>query len=779
MKFTLSTLHQFLETQANPQIIAEKLTALGLEVEEVKYLANGLESFTVAHILSTKPHPDADKLRVCEVATHSGVRQIVCGAPNARANLKVVLADIGSTIPNGGLIIKPAKIRGVESQGMLCSHGELGLDGDSEGIIELPESANVGEKIIDIMGLNDVIFDISITPNRGDCLNIYSIARDLAAIGIGTLKPLKQATITIDAKSDLVKITDEACKHFVAYKITNVKNGKSPDWLQKTLKQLGQKSISTLVDITNYFSLIYGRPLHVYDADKLQGKLQVRSANAGEPFKALNDNSYALTSDICVIADEVGVQAIAGIIGGADSGCSDETTNVLLEAAWFEPISVAKAGRTLQIDSDARYRFERYVDPNGTAPFAQLAAQMITELCGGEVAEYCEVGTALSASRNFKFDAEYINTRLGMDIEKSTQIKLLQAIGCEFSGDNIITPAWRSDIEGLHDIAEEVARLHGYEHLQSTPLPFHRLQQNKKSKEDLARIAVLERGLDEVVHFAFTKPEYARLFQGEAKLVEVLNPISADLSIMRPHLYADLLQAIAKGVAHGNRNLAFAQIGNIFHGVTEKEQPLQMAGVRIGGGELHWTGAKAYDLYTAKADLMAVLASLNINIDGVMLSREVPSWYHPSASGRISLGAKNTLGYFGELHPSILRTYGIEGKVFAFECLLDNIPPLKNKRKTAYQPCEFQASRRDFSFVVDSGLAASELQNAIKKVGGELLKSVELFDIYQGDKMEAGKKSLAYAVMLQAQNRTLQEADIATASNAIMIAAEKLGAKLR
>jgi phenylalanyl-tRNA synthetase beta chain len=779
MKFTLSTLHQFLETSATPEIIGEKLTALGLEVEAVKHLSAGLESFTVAHILSAKPHPEADKLQICEVETCNGVRQIVCGAPNARADLKVVLADIGAVIPASGLVIKPAKIRGIESQGMLCSGQELGLNDESDGIIELPNDAEIGAMAVDILGLNEAIFDISITPNRGDCLNVAEIARELAAAGIGQLINKSQAKITPVKNTNLVQINHPDCKHFIAYKLNNVANGASPEWLQKALKMLGQKPISALVDITNYFSLIYGRPLHVYDADKLRGCLNVRAAIQGEKFNALNGATYELPVGSCVIADEAGVQGLAGIIGGTDSACDLTTINVLLEAAWFEPISIANAGRALQIDSDARYRFERYVDPTGTKPLAAFAAEMILEICGGELSEYCEVGAAVSASKTFTFEANYINSRLGINIDKQTQIQLLKAIGCEFVNDNIITPAWRNDVDGLHDIAEEVARLHGYEHLHGEPLPAHKLHHPAKSKEDLARNIMLQRGIDEVVHFAFTKPEYAQPFKTNAELVEVLNPISRDLSIMRPHLYADLLQALANNIAHGNHNLAIGQIGNLFLGLEPQMQTLQMAALRLSSGALHWNGAKNYDLFSAKADLMAVLQGLKVNIDAVTLSREVPNWYHPSASGRISLGAKNTLGYFGELHPACLRAFGIETKVFAFECWLDNVPPIKTKRKSAYQPCEFQSSRKDFAFVVDNQVAAGELQNAIKKAGGALIQSVNLFDIYQGDKMESGKKSLAYAVILQANDRTLQETDILTTSNAIITAAEKLGAKLR
>ncbi len=796
MKITLSGLKQFLTTDASAAQIAHQLTALGLEVEEVQHMAAGLEAFTVAHIVSVAPHPDADKLQVCQVATQAGERQIVCGAPNARAGIKVALADIGATIPANGMIIKPAKIRGVESQGMLCSGAELGLGVDGSGIIELHANAEIGAKIIDVLGLNDVLFTIAITPNRGDCLGAYGIARDLAAAEMGELKPLAQPSITALEKP-FITINDANCSHFVAYRIEGVQNAPSPKWLIAALQALGQKSISALVDITNYFALMHGRPLHVYDANKLNrnlsGNLQVRPAIEGEQFHALNGKQYELPAGSCVIADGAGVQAIAGIIGGEHSGCTLDTTNIILESAWFEPISTANTGRALQIDSDARYRFERGVDPQSTAPLAALASEMIMELCGGEVVALCEVGAPKKISQTFAFDANYINARLGLNIAPAEQIRLLTRLGCKFVENAVTTPSWRSDLGAMHDLSEEVARLHGYDNLQPQPLPHIEVKITAPLPQDIARTTMLQRGLDEVVHFAFTTQihaaaftaqTYATAFKAEPALIEVQNPISADLSIMRPHLYASLLQAVAANHARGNGNLAFGEIGNVFFGVQPHEQPLQAAGVRTGGAGLHWRGEKLYDIFTVKADLMAILAKLGVNVEGVQLGRanpnnnSLPSWYHPAAAGRVALGAKNTLGYFGELHPATLRTFGIEGKVFAFECWLDNIPAQKPKRKGDYEQSEFQSSRRDFAFMAEANLPAGELQASIKKAGGALVKSVALFDLYEGEKM-AGKKSLGYAVTLQAKDRTLQEADIASAYKAIITAAEKMGAKLR
>jgi phenylalanyl-tRNA synthetase beta chain len=781
MKVTLSSLKQFLQTTASPQEIAQKLTQLGLEVEEVAHLGAGLESFAVAHILSATPHPDADKLRICQVATHTDKRQIVCGAPNARAGIKVVLADIGAVIPANNMVIKPAKIRGVESQGMLCSSAELGLGADGGGIIELPETAQVGAKIIDVLGLNDVLFTIAITPNRGDCLGAYGIARDLAASGLGSLQEMKKANLSPQslAQQPLVSINSEHCTHFVAYHLRVLTNAPSPKWLSQALESLGQKSISALVDVTNYFSLIYGRPLHVYDAQKLSGALQVRPAMEGEQFKALNGREYVLPAGACVIADDVGVQAIGGIIGGEDSGCTLDTSEIILEAAWFDPIHIANSGRALQIDTDSRYRFERGVDPESTSPLAALASQMIMELCGGEIVSHCEVGSPKQISQTFLFDADYVNACLGLNIPANEQMQLLQNLGCIFADGNITTSSWRSDLGAMFDISEEVARLYGYDNLQPQPLPHVAITTAPPLKQDIARKAMIQRGLDEVVHFAFTKPIYANIFKAQAELVEVLNPISADLSIMRPHLYAHLLQAVASNHARGNQNLAFAEIGNVFFGVKPNEQPLQLAGVRTGGTGLHWRGEKPYDIFSVKADLMAVLANLGVNVEGVQLSRAVPSYYHPHAAGRVSLGAKNTLGFFGELHPAILRSFGIESKVFAFECWLDNVPTPKTKRKANYAVSEFQASKRDFAFIAEANLPAGELQLAIKKAGGALVKSVELFDLYQGDNMQAGKKSLGYNVTLQAPDRTLQEADIVGVCNNIIAAAEKMGAMLR
>jgi phenylalanyl-tRNA synthetase beta chain len=779
MKFTYHSLTTFLDTSASVTDIATALTELGLEVEEVRHLGAGLESFTVAHILATAPHPDAEKLQVCRVATHSGERQIVCGAPNARAGIKVVLADIGVTVPQNGMVIKPAKIRGVDSQGMLCSAYELGVGQGDAGILELPEDANVGASLIDVLGLNDTVFTIAITPNRGDCLGVYGIARDLAAKGLGTLRPLAPVTMPTLPDTRLVTLAHPDCAHFTAIRIEGVTNGESPAWLRTSLEALGQKSISTLVDITNYFSLTYGRPLHVYDADTLHGALQVRAATAGESFLALNDKAYTLPEGACVIADEAGIQAIGGIIGGSSSGCTHTTTNVLLEAAWFDPIHIAQTGRALQIDSDARYRFERHVDPEGTLPYAAMAAQMITELCGGTITAQTSVGAPPPSTHKITYDASYVNARLGIEIDANTQIAALRALGCLIEGNTLLTPSWRADLTSMADISEEIARLVGYHALPATPLPVAPISVPERTTADKARNALCARGTDEVVHFAFTSAENAALFETDKPLITVQNPISNELTTMRPHLYADMLQAVRHMIDRGASHLRLGQVGHVFFGVTPEAQPLQAASIAIGASPQHWQGSTTYDVFTAKADLFAVLSSLGVNTDAVMLSRDVPRWYHPSKAGRVSLGHKNILGYFGEIHPAILRHYGIETRVFASECWLDAVPTPKVKRPTSLTRSEFQASRRDFAFVVDATLSAGELQQALIKAGGKEVRDVTLFDVYQGVHVGEGKKSLAFAVTLQAHDRTLQEADIQAISAAILEAAQSKGAILR
>ncbi len=782
MKFTLSWLKEFLDTDASVEQIADSLTAIGLEIEDVSETGAGLKSFTVAHILAAEKHPNADKLQVCKVATHTGERQIVCGAPNARAGIKVILADIGDVIPTNGMKIKPSKIRDVESAGMLCSARELGLGEDHAGIMELPEAATIGDKVVNVLGLNDTLFDIAITPNRGDCLGVYGVARDLAAAGLGTLKGYDVPADATQEPALALTLDTKDCQHFVAYKITDVNNAESPDWLKQRLTSIGLRPISALVDITNYFTMTYGRPLHVYDADKLDGGITVRAARKGEKLDALNDKSYDLPEGICVIADDASALGIGGIVGGVPSGCTETTTNVILEAAWFDPIAIANAGRALQIDSDARYRFERSVDPEGTAPYATMAAQMIVELCGGAIVGMSEAGAAPNLSRTIAYSPDYTEQRSGLAVEEAQQRDILEKLGCVIdAGWNITTPNWRPDIEGKADIVEEVIRIVGYDAIPDAPLPYAVPALQALSAEDKLRPQLAARGLDEVTHFAFTSEAHAKAFQGDAKLVTVANPISIDLNTMRPHLYADLLPAVARNQARDHKNLALYEIGSVFYGLTPDVQPLRAAAIRAGETPLHWHHKpRAFDVFDAKADLFAMLEALGVSTASLMISRDVPDYYHPGKSARVSLGPKNTLGYFGELHPAILRTFDVDAPVVASECWLNAVPnKQKATQRKSLQVNEFQASRRDFAFIANEDVSAGELEAVIAKADKQLIQDVALFDVYAGKHMEEGKKSLAYAVTIRAKDRTLSEDDITKTSDAIIAAAAKKGATLR
>lgn len=783
MKFTHSWLTEFLKTDARIDQLSDTMTAIGLEVESVESLGASLGPFTVAHILSAEKHPDADKLQVCCVHTHTGERQIVCGAPNARAGIKVILADIGDIIPTNNMKIKPAKIRGVESSGMLCSAQELGLGEDHDGIMELPEDAIIGDKIIDVLGLNDTLFDIAITPNRGDCLGVYGIARDLAAAGIGTLvtPPTKDLThINNDAIPLALNTTD--CQHFVAYRIEGATNTNSPEWLQRRLTSVGLRPISALVDITNYFTICYGRPLHAYDADTLKGGLTIRTSRKEETLSALNDKTYTLPEGLCVIADNAQALGLGGIIGGVPSGCTEFTKNVILEAAWFDPIAIANTGRTLQIDSDARYRFERGVDPATTAPLAAQAAQMIVELCGGTITGHSEAGNAPTISHTIDYSPDYAEQRSGLAVDADTQRTILATLGCNVSDSwKITTPSWRSDIEGKADIVEEIIRIVGYDTIPDAPLPYAPPALVSVSREDKIRTQCLARGLDEVTHFAFTSTAHAQQFKTDANLVTVANPISVELNTMRPHLYADMLPAAKRNHDRGHKDLALFEIGSVFFGLTPEQQPLRACSLRSGTTPLHWQHKpRDYDIFDAKADLLAMLESLNVPTGSLMVTRDVPAYYHPGKSARLSLGPKNTLGYFGEIHPAILRHFDIEMPIMASECWINSAPnKQKQSQKQALKSVEFQSSRRDFAFIVDESISAGDVQQAINKSNKTLIKEVALFDVYQGKNMEAGKKSLAFAVTLQANDRTLSEEDISKTSDAIIAAAAKKGAALR
>ncbi len=797
MKFTLSWLKEHLDTTASIDKIAETLTAIGLEVESVTDKSTELKPFTVAKIIAAEKHPQADKLQVCRVESDAGELQIVCGAANARAGLYVALAKEGAIIPGGGMVIKKTKIRGVESCGMLCSASELGLSEGSEGIIELPE-AKIGESIVGVLGLDDAVIDVAITPNRADALGVRGIARDLAAAGLGKLKALPDISDVKGNAASPISVTITAvtsCPQFIGASIKGVKNGASPDWMRKRLAAIGQKSISALVDITNYITIDLGRPLHVYDAKKLKGNIVVRDAKAGEKLKALDDKEYALAPGMCVIADDSGAISLGGVIGGATTGCDEHTTDVFLEVALFNPAHVAKTGRTLAIDTDARYRFERGVDVAFVETGAKIAIKMIRELCGGEASQLFIAGKPPEWKRHIDLRISRIAGLGGVNIDKIKATAILKALGFEIADKgetlSVMPPPWRADVEGEADCIEEILRIHGYDNIPATPLP--KLPAIGKPALSLsqqrthtAKRALAARGFMEACSYSFLPHAQAKMFGGGAQALQLQNPISEDLSDMRPSLLPNLLEAAKKNAFRGFKDISLCEVGLQYADTTPHGQKMIAAGIRTGANVrlIHAKGVMKQetspaDAFDTKADALAVLQTLGIN--KCEITTDTPAWYHPGRSGALTLGGKIVLGYFGELHPAILQSFEIETAAAGFEIFLDAIPTAraKGKARAALRLSDFQAVERDFAFVVDSTITAAEILKALAQANKELITDVALFDVYTGTGLPAGKKSVAIKVTLQSFERTLTEADISAVSQAIVEAAKGFGGTLR
>ena len=794
MKFTLSWLKDHLETTASLDEISKTLTSVGLEVESITDRSESLKPFTVAKILQAEKHPEADKLRVCKVQSNNGELQIVCGAPNARAGLTVALAQEGAHIPSNGMMIKKTKIRNVESNGMLCSFEELGVSGNSEGIIELPDNAKVGEPVANVLGLNDPIIEIAITPNRADCLGVRGVARDLAAAGLGTLKPLPDVSGIKGTYPSPVSVTisDNGCQQFIGAYIKGVKNGQSPDAMRKRLEAIGLRPISALVDITNYITFDLGRPLHVYDAKKLCGNINVRASVASETLKALNDKYYAFNEPFLVIADDKAPVALAGVIGGKDTGCDENTTDVFLEVALFEPTRVAQAGRKLDILSDARFRFERGVDVAFVETGAKLALALIYEFCGGQVSELVIAGKTPEYKRSISFNPERIKTLGGVDISADKCYAILEKLGFAVNRNpsSITPPSWRADVEGEADLIEEILRVHGYDNIEAVPVPklpsISKPALNTAQKRvHLAKRTLAGRGMLEAMTWSFLPEVQAKQFGGNNPKLKLLNPINAELDTMRPSLLPNLLEAAKRNAFRGVSSLSLFEVGLQFTDITEAGQRMVATGLRSGDinqqnykSSLFQTSKRLVDAFDAKADAMAVLQSLALNKADVITP--APAWYHPGRSGTLALG-KNILGYFGEIHPAICKQFDL-GSAVAFELFLDTIPQARSKGKAKPQLklSDFQAVERDFAFIVAENVSASDMIKYIAAADKQLITEVSLFDVYTGTGVEAGKKSVAIKVTLQANDRTLSEAEISTASTAVISAAAKgFGGQLR
>lgn len=798
MKFTFAWLKEHLETDRPLEDIVEKLSMIGLEVEGLEDRAAALASFRVAHVVSAEKHPDADRLQVCMVDYGDGDPvQVVCGAPNARAGMKGVFAASGAYVPGIDVTLKKSKIRGQESNGMLLSEREMGLSDEHEGIVELPDDTEIGGSAVDAMGLNDPVIEIGLTPNRQDCAGIRGIARDLAAAGLGTLKPLDAPEIAgvypapLSWKRDLASDASAACPYVVGRAFRGVENGPSPQWLQDRLRAIGLRPISALVDITNYVTFDLARPLHVFDIAKVNGDVTMRLANDGEKIVALDGEEYTLDSTMTVIADDAGVEAIGGVMGGEASGVSDETTDVFVEVALFDPVRTATTGRKLGIMSDARYRFERGVDPQSADWGVHVATRMILDICGGEASEITSAGEMPAWQRDVSLRKARVAALGGLDVAGEDQLRILTDLGFEPTdeGESIRTsvPSWRHDIDGEADLVEEVLRITGYDDIPVVPLTRETTVaapawSASQRRESAARRALAARGMTEAVTFSFMKHETAELFGFSQDTLRVDNPISADLDAMRPSILPNLIEAAHRNADRGHADVALFEVGPEYATDTDDGQTTVAAGIRAGRtAARHWADApRAVDAWDAKADAIAALAAAGAPTANLQVSTDTPTWFHPGRSGALTLGPK-VLAVFGDLHPAVLKAMDVDGPVVGFVAHLQNIPAPKAKKAksggAAARPLlhlsPFQAVHRDFAFVVDTGVAAGDIVRAAAGTDKALITDVRVFDVYEGEHVEAGKKSVAIAVTLQPTDATLTDEQIDAVAAKIVAEVEK------
>jgi len=795
MKFTLSWLKEHLETDAPLNDITDKLTALGLELEGVEDPTEKFAPFKVAHVISAEQHPDADRLRVCQVDTGSETIQVVCGAPNARTGMKAIFAPAGSYVPGTDMVLKKGKIRGEESNGMLVSEREMGLSDEHDGIIDLPEDTDIGTPFTDVFAMNDPVIDIALTPDRGDCAGVRGIARDLAAAGMGTLKPLTAPSYKENGKSSIdVKIdAADQCPLFMGCLVKGVENKESPTWMQNRLKAVGLRPISALVDITNYVSLDLCRPLHVYDADLVKGDITVRLSKAGEEFDALNDKSYTTREGQTAITDDSGLLGLGGIVGGVSTGCTETTKNVFIECAYFDPMAIARTGRDLQIDSDARYRFERGVDPEFTIEGIKIATQLVLDICGGEASEVVQAGSVPEWKKEIEFDPAYTKKLSGMDVPEDKQIEILKNLGFDINGSKVTPPSWRHDVEGKADLVEEVIRVIGYDHLE--PLSVRATNTVSDSAETVnitrmrgARTALAARGLSECVTWSFMPKGLAAEFGTNDNGLTLTNPISADLDQMRPSILPNLITAAMTNADKGNGDCMLFEVGPVFATSKPDGQRTHATGIRFGvQGEKHWSAGigekpnRANDLYDAKADAMNALEAAGVSTANLQTAREAAEHYHPGRSAVLKQG-KNVLAQFGEIHPAILEAMDIKTGVVGFEVFLDNIPAGKKKgtAKKLLNLSQFQSVERDFAFIVDENVEVEKIIAAAKNAERNLISGVSVFDVYQGKGVDDGKKSIAINVIIQPIKQTLTDPEIEGISQKIIDAvAAKTGAVLR
>jgi phenylalanyl-tRNA synthetase beta chain len=804
MKFTLAWLKEHLETDEPLDKIVDKLTMIGLEVESVADRGKALAPFTIARVISAEQHPNADRLRVCMVDTGAGDPvQVVCGAPNARAGMTGVFVPPGAYIPGKDMTLGIGKIRGVESRGMLVSEFELQISDDHEGIIDLPADSPLGANYAQWAGLDDPVIEINLTPNRADCTGVSGIARDLAAADMGKLKnaPIKAVEgrfpcpvkVTLDFGA-----TPSLCPAFALRLVRGVKNGPSPDWLQRRLTAIGLRPINALVDITNFITFDRGRPLHVFDAAKVHGHLTVRRARGGESLVALDGKLYTLDDTICVIADEKDVESLSGIMGGEASGVSATTTDVLIESALWDPLNIAQSGRKLGINSDARYRFERGVDPAFMRPGLELATKMVLELCGGEPSEVTVAGKAEAPERIIDFPLDELPRLAGLDLPFADVRRVLNKLGLHVAGEDnrvkIVPPSWRADIEGKADIVEEVVRIVGVDRVPFTP--FDRGEAPRKPvltpiqlRTRKGKRALAARGMVEAVTWSFISKPQAELFGGGQTELARANPIASDLSDMRPSLIPGLIAAAQKNADRGSPDVALFEVGQVFKGDRPEDQLTAASGVRralakASGIGRHWSAPAAeVDAFDVKSDALAALTAAGAPAQALQVVPGAPAWFHPGRSGTIQIGPQNVLGYFGELHPRALEALDAEGPLAAFEVILEKIPEPKAKAtraKPVLELSQFQPVERDFAFVVDRAVKAADILRATQSVDRKLISNVTVFDVYEGKGIDPGKKSIAIAVTLQPRDKTMTDQEIdAVAAKIVAEVGKRTGGVLR
>ncbi len=808
MKLTLGWLKRHLETDASLEDIARTLTAIGLEVDGIEDRAALYDPFRVAFVRKAEKHPDADRLKVCQVETADGVVQVVCGAPNAREGMKGIFAPAGSMIPGTDMLLKKGKIRGQESNGMLVSEREMGLSDEHTGIIEVDPETPVGTKMADLYGLADPVIEIGLTPDRPDCAGIRGIARDLAAAGLGRLLPLDTSPVkgSFNSPTEVEIHVPQACPLYLGRTIRGVKNGPSPKWMQDLLKAVGLRPISALVDVTNFLTMDLCRPLHVFDLAKLSGNVIVRAAKDGETLDALNDKSYTLAAGQTAITDKSGVLGLGGIIGGVSSGCTEGTTDIFIEAAYFDPMRTARTGRDLQIESDARYRFERGIDPAFTFDGMEIATRLILELCGTKnstVSNVVKAGGLPQLHSGIDYPLSEFKRLSGIDLPESAQTEIFDKLGFSIEEPKgepgrlfLIPPPWRPDVEDKADIVEEVLRIHGYDNVPDAPVRAANVNTTgvetpRFRRARLTRTALAARGMTEVVSWSFMPDHETKLFgltdDADRAALRLVNPINAEMDMMRPSILPNLIRIAGTNRDKGFGDVALFEIGPVFRGTSPEAQPLVAAGLRDGAnGARHWSGkdaARPVDVFDAKADALAALEAAGAPAASLQVTRDAPDWYHPGRSGAFRLGA-NVIGWFGELHPAVLGELDRKGVFVGFELFLDQIPAPKKKGNGRARPLlklsALQPVSRDFAFIVDENVEADAILRAVRGGDKKYVSNAGVFDVYAGKGVEDGKKSVAVSVTLQPVDQTLTDAELDAVSRRIVDnVASRTGATLR